>query len=57
MKSAALLTVALVATSYAATAKPYHGHRHGPRAIHHANTSSDRLSPADLTLLARHLSG
>ena len=24
---------------------------------HHANTSSDRLSPADLTLLARHLSG
>ncbi len=24
---------------------------------HHANTSSDRLSPADLTLLARHLNG
>jgi aryl-alcohol dehydrogenase-like predicted oxidoreductase len=24
---------------------------------HHANTSSDRLSPADLTLLGRHLSG
>jgi len=23
---------------------------------HHANTSSDRLSPADLTLLGRHLS-
>src|ERR1700704_3084959 len=49
MKSAALLTVALVATSYVATAKPYHGHRHGPRAIHHANTSSDRESRSGIT--------
>ena len=49
MKSAALLMVVLLATSYAATAKPYHGHHHGPRAIHHANTSSDRESHSGIT--------
>ena len=49
MKSAALLMVVLLATSYAATAKPYHGRHHGPRAIHHANTSSDREPHSGIT--------
>jgi len=49
MKSAALLMTVLLTTSYAATAKPYHGHRHAPRAIHHARTSGDRESHSGIT--------
>jgi hypothetical protein len=47
MKSVALLMVVLLATSCAATARPYHGH--GPRTMHHANTSSDRESHSGIT--------
>jgi hypothetical protein len=37
MKSAALLTLGLLAACYPATAKPLHGHRYAARTTHHAH--------------------
>ena len=42
MKSAAVLMLVLLAGSCAATAKPYHGHRHSARTPHHAHRSIER---------------
>jgi hypothetical protein len=49
MKSAALLMLVLLTASNPAMAKPYHGHRHVARTIHHANRSSERESHSGIT--------
>jgi hypothetical protein len=49
MKSVALLTLVLLTASYAATAKPYHGHRHAARTVHHGNSSSDGEAHSGIT--------
>ena len=38
VKSAALLTLAVLTASNSAIARPYHGHRHVARTVHHAKT-------------------
>ncbi len=49
MKSAALLILVLLTASCTATAKPYHGHRHAPHTLHHANRSSVGESHSGIT--------
>jgi hypothetical protein len=38
VKRAALLMLVVLTASYSAMAKPYHGHRHAARTVHHAKT-------------------
>ena len=42
MKSVALSMLVLFAACYPTMARPYHGHRHPARTIHHANASTER---------------
>jgi hypothetical protein len=49
MKRAALLTLVSLAAAWPATAKPYHGHRHVARTIHHATGSAERQSHSGIT--------
>ncbi len=54
MKRAALLTLVSLAIAWPATAKPYHGHRHVARTIHHATIhhatgSAERQSHSGIT--------
>jgi hypothetical protein len=48
MKRTALLLVLLTA-SYSATARPYHGHHHLARTIHHANSAGAHDSHSGIT--------
>jgi hypothetical protein len=38
VKRAALMMLVVLTASYSAMAKPYHGHRHAARTVHHAKT-------------------
>ena len=49
MKSAALLMLVLLTASYPAMAKPYHGHRHVARTVHHAASSGEREEHSGIT--------
>ena len=49
MKSAALLMSVLLISSYPAMAKPYHGHRHAARTMHHADRSAERDAHSGIT--------
>jgi hypothetical protein len=51
MKSAALLMLVALTASYPAIAKPYHGHRHAARTVHHGHgsSSSEREAHSGIT--------
>jgi hypothetical protein len=49
MKSAALLMLVLLTASGPAMAKPYHGHRHVARTVHHPNSSGEREAHSGIT--------
>jgi hypothetical protein len=49
VKRAALLMLVVLTASNSAMAKPYHGHRHAARTVHHANASSARESHPGIT--------
>jgi hypothetical protein len=49
MKSAALLMLVLLTASYPAMAKPYHGHRHVVRTVHHTNSPGERQAHSGIT--------
>ena len=49
MKSVALLTLVLLTASGPAMAKPYHGHRHVARTVHHPNSSGESEAHSGIT--------
>ena len=49
MKVIALLTLVSIAACYPAMAKPYHGHRHVARTVHHAAGSAEHESHSGVT--------
>jgi hypothetical protein len=49
MKNTALLMLVLLTASYPAMAKPYHGHRHVARTVHHNNSSADGEAHSGIT--------
>ena len=49
MKSVALSMLVLFAACYPTMARPYHGHRHPARTIHHANAATERESRSGIT--------
>jgi hypothetical protein len=49
MRNTALLMLVLLTASYPAMAKPYHGHRHAARTVHHGNGSGEGEAHSGIT--------